>query len=281
MSVIDYQRGFSEAHHGVRNTEALLDDLKTEMAEVTEKRMKLEARLAKLKEREESSAGTIERFNEKLKEFEKKRSDCYDALCAKIDAAPVAAVAAPMPESEPESEGEAKKKAGRKAGYKVGITAWNAWSKLKGKAYANAHGVDSDEYKAFKATYVKPAAGAGEPAAPEPAAPEPVVAKLPKGTRAAAKPVTPPPAPVAVEAPGAPVKAKKGAKKPVKAPTPVEVEGDFELVDVDGGFYMVNKADQKAYRADLNKDGDERALLDQNVGIFKDGEILPIFDEDE
>jgi hypothetical protein len=66
-----------------------------------------------------------------------------------------------------------------------------------------------------------------------------------------------------------------------RLPTPVEVEGDFELVDVDGGFYMVNKADQKAYRADLNKDGDERALLDQNVGIFKDGEILPIFDEDE
>ena len=65
-----------------------------------------------------------------------------------------------------------------------------------------------------------------------------------------------PPAPAPAEAPGAPGKAKKGAKKPVKAPTPIEEEGDFELVDVDGGFYMVNKADQKAYRADLNKDGD-------------------------
>ena len=44
---------------------------------------------------------------------------------------------------------------------------------------------------------------------------------------------------------------------------------------------MVHKTTQRAYRADLNEDGDKRALLDQDVGIFKGGEILPVFEDDE
>jgi hypothetical protein len=30
----------------------------------------------------------------------------------------------------------------------------------------------------------------------------------------------------------------------------------------------------------MNKDDDERALMDQHVGLYKDGEILPIFDDE-
>ena len=50
---------------------------------------------------------------------------------------------------------------------------------------------------------------------------------------------------------------------------------------MDGNFFMIHKETQKAYRADLNLDDDARALLDQPAGIFQDGEILPIFDDDE
>ena len=115
---------------------------------------------------------------------------------------------------------------------------------------------------------------------------------------------TPEATPVEAEAPPAPKKGRKPAAKPTKVaqpdfsepapkakgkakvaapePTPiVEVEGDYELVDVDGSFYMVHKPSQKAYRADLNHDGDERALLDQCVGVFQEGEILPVFDDED
>jgi hypothetical protein len=61
---------------------------------------------------------------------------------------------------------------------------------------------------------------------------------------------------------------------------PVSPVRKFELVDVEDGFFMVHKDTQKVYRADLGQDGDNRALLDQQVGLFKDGEILPIFDDD-
>jgi len=75
---------------------------------------------------------------------------------------------------------------------------------------------------------------------------------------------------------------KKPAKAPkVKAPAAESPVRMYELVDVDDGFFMVHKTTQKVYRADLGQDGDARALLDQQVGLFKDGEILPIFDDAE
>jgi hypothetical protein len=90
---------------------------------------------------------------------------------------------------------------------------------------------------------------------------------------------------VAATAPAPPVKAPKG-KKPTAAVEPVagavaaSPKRLYELVDVEGAFFMVNTENQKAYRANLALDGDERALLDQQVGVFKDGEILPIFDDE-
>jgi hypothetical protein len=57
-------------------------------------------------------------------------------------------------------------------------------------------------------------------------------------------------------------------------------EYEYELTDtVKGGFFMIHKVTKRAYRADLNQDGDKRALLDQDAGLFKDGDILPIFDD--
>jgi hypothetical protein len=55
----------------------------------------------------------------------------------------------------------------------------------------------------------------------------------------------------------------------------------FTLVEVDGSFFMVHNDSQKVYRANLDKEGDDRAEMDQQAGLFKDGEILPIFDDDE
>ena len=73
------------------------------------------------------------------------------------------------------------------------------------------------------------------------------------------------------------LKAKRKVKAEVEAAAP---EFEYELTDtVSGGFFMVHKVTKRAYRADLNMDGDKRALLDQDAGLFKDGEILPIFDE--
>jgi hypothetical protein len=62
---------------------------------------------------------------------------------------------------------------------------------------------------------------------------------------------------------------------------PVAPERYFKIVNVDDGFYMVHKLSHKAYRADLNEHGDKRALLDQQVGVFMDGNIMPIFDDEE
>jgi hypothetical protein len=80
-------------------------------------------------------------------------------------------------------------------------------------------------------------------------------------------------------------KAKAKAKAEPKVESKAEAKAPeymYELTDtVSGGFFMVHKVTKRAYRADLNMDGDERALLDQDAGLFKDGEILPIFDEDE
>ena len=56
---------------------------------------------------------------------------------------------------------------------------------------------------------------------------------------------------------------------------------EYEMVDVDDTFFMIHKVTQKVYRADLSQDGDSRALVEQQVGLYKDGVILPIFDEDE
>jgi hypothetical protein len=85
-------------------------------------------------------------------------------------------------------------------------------------------------------------------------------------------------------------KAKGRAKKTVADANPIlaPADGDappspvrhYTLVEVDGALYMVHKTSQKCYASDMNKDDDDRALLDQHVGLYKDGEILPIFDDE-
>ena len=49
----------------------------------------------------------------------------------------------------------------------------------------------------------------------------------------------------------------------------------YEMIEVDDTLFMVHKKSNKAYHVDINETGDERALLDQYVGQFKDGKILP------
>jgi hypothetical protein len=56
---------------------------------------------------------------------------------------------------------------------------------------------------------------------------------------------------------------------------------EYEMAQVDGSFYMIHKITQKAYRANLDMEDDERVLHDEQVGLFdkETGEILPVFDE--
>ena len=91
------------------------------------------------------------------------------------------------------------------------------------------------------------------------------------------KVVTPPA--VKPKVPGAPKKNKKEILEPVDKPT--SPPKSYHMIEVDGSFFMVHNDTQKVYRANLDKEGDERAQLDQAAGLFKDGEILPIFDDDE
>jgi hypothetical protein len=88
--------------------------------------------------------------------------------------------------------------------------------------------------------------------------------------------VTPPKA--EAKTPDAPRKNKKAILEPVDRP--ISPPKAFRMIEVDGSFFMVNITTQKVYRANLDKDGDERATLDQAAGLFKDGEILPIFDDE-
>jgi len=107
----------------------------------------------------------------------------------------------------------------------------------------------------------------------------PTAAPVPEAEAVEPKATTPPAPKGKKAAPGAPKKGKKEATpaedKPMSAPKA------FTLVEVDGSFFMVHNESQKVYRANLDKEGDDRAEMDQQAGLFKDGEILPIFDEDE
>jgi hypothetical protein len=91
---------------------------------------------------------------------------------------------------------------------------------------------------------------------------------------------TPPPAASGTKAPGAPKKGKKRAQAEA-AERPASPVAFYEMVEVDDALFMVHKESKKAYRVDMNETGDARALLDQQVGEFKDGEMLPVFDEEE
>jgi hypothetical protein len=99
-----------------------------------------------------------------------------------------------------------------------------------------------------------------------------------KATLAAKAEVVTPPAAEPKE-PGAPKKTKKAILEPVDKP--VSPPKAYRMIEVDGSFFMVHIETQKVYRANLDKDGDDRATLDQAAGLFKDGVILPIFDDDE
>jgi len=171
-------------------------------------------------------------------------------LAAKQSAAPVPAPA-PAPE-EQEAEGEDGKKA-RKPREKMTETAKAAMAAKRAATLAAKNGIAP--------ALVPTAAPVPEAEAVEPKATTP---PAPKGKKAA---------------PGAPKKGKKEATpaedKPMSAPKA------FTLVEVDGSFFMVHNESQKVYRANLDKEGDDRAEMDQQAGLFKDGEILPIFDEDE
>jgi hypothetical protein len=92
---------------------------------------------------------------------------------------------------------------------------------------------------------------------------------------------TPPPAASGAKAPGAPKKGKKRAQAEAAEPKPASPVTFYEMVEVDDALFMVHKESKKAYRVDMNETGDARALLDQQVGEFKDGEMLPVFDEEE
>lgn len=111
-------------------------------------------------------------------------------------------------------------------------------------------------------------------AATEPTATEPTAAKAAKAVKVKEPKAAKEPKAKAVKAKEP--TAAKAADAPAASPKRL-----YELVDVEGAFFMVSTVNQKAYRANLALDGDERALLDQQVGIFKDNEILPIFDDEE
>ena len=98
------------------------------------------------------------------------------------------------------------------------------------------------------------------------------------------KAATPPAVKGKKAAPGAPKKNKKELMEPVDKVVkdkPLSLPKAYTMIEVDGSFFMVHNDTQKVYRANLDKEGDDRAELDQAAGLFKDGEILPIFDEDE
>ena len=106
-------------------------------------------------------------------------------------------------------------------------------------------------------------------------------AKAAKKAAKAAPAATPPPAASGAKAPGAPKKGKKRAQAEVAEAKPASPVAFYEMVEVDDALFMVHKESKKAYRVDMNETGDARALLDQQVGEFKDGEMLPVFDEEE
>jgi hypothetical protein len=104
-------------------------------------------------------------------------------------------------------------------------------------------------------------------------------APKPKGKGRKAKATTPPPV-GNIELPPAPKKGKKrtAAEAEPKAASPPTF---YEMAEVDDALFMVHKESKKAYRVDMNETGDARALLDQQVGLFQDGEILPVYDEED
>ena len=82
----------------------------------------------------------------------------------------------------------------------------------------------------------------------------------------------------------APAKKSKSntSVKDAMEPIAVSPSTEFEMTQVEGAFYMIHKVSLKAYRANLDKEDDERALLDEQVGVFdkESGAILPIFDDE-
>lgn len=94
MSATEYQREYCEAHQSVRATEALLQVAEDEIVGSAVERSKLEARLAELKAGEVARVAAVATLKALVKTYEKKRSDCYDALSAEMDA-PAAVVEEP------------------------------------------------------------------------------------------------------------------------------------------------------------------------------------------